>query len=58
MEEDEDIKKIEKEKHYDEYNIEDLLDEIKNLKKKLKYLEDLLKNKESGHNQASKLFKK
>jgi len=33
MEEDEDIKKIEKEKHYDEYNIEDLLDEIKNLKK-------------------------
>ena len=58
MEEDEDIKKIEKEKNYDEYNIEDLLDEIKNLKKKLKYLEDLLKNKKSGHNQASKLFKK
>ncbi len=58
MEEDEDIKKVEKEKNYDEYNIEDLLDEIKNLKKKLKYLEDLLKNKKSGHNQASKLFKK
>ena len=33
MEEDEDIKKVEKEKNYDEYNIEDLLDEIKNLKK-------------------------
>ena len=58
MEEDEDIKKVEKEKNYDEYNIEDLLDEIKNLKKKLKYLEDLLKNKKSGHNQANKLFKK
>ena len=58
MEEDEDIKKVEKEKNYDEYNIEDLLDEIKNLKKKLKYLEDLLKKKKSGHNQANKLFKK
>ena len=58
MEEEENIKKVEKEKNYDEYNIEDLLDEIKNLKKKLKYLEDLLKNKKSGHNQASKLFKK
>ena len=58
MEEDEDIKKVEKEKNYDEYNIEDLLDEIKNLKKKLKYLEDLLKNKKSTQNNADKLFEK
>ena len=58
MEEDEDIKKIEKEKNYEEFSIEDLLDGIKILKKELKYLEDLLKNKKSGHNQAGKLFKK
>jgi hypothetical protein len=58
MEEDEEIKKIEKEKNYEEFNIGDLLDEIKNLKKELKYLEDLLKNKKSGQNQAGKLFKK
>ena len=58
MEEDEDIKKIEKEKNYEEFSIEDLLNEIKNLKKELKYLEDLLKNKKSGHNQAGTLFKK
>ena len=58
MEEDEDIKKIEKEKNYEEFSIEELLNEIKNLKKELKYLEGLLKNKKSGHNQAGKLFKK
>ena len=33
MEEHEDIKKIEKEKNYEEFSIEDLLNEIKNLKK-------------------------
>ena len=58
MEEDEDIKKVKKEKNYDEFSIENLLDEIKRVKKKLKYLEDLLKEKKSGHNQADKLFKK
>tara|TARA_B100000959_G_scaffold224620_1_gene238449 strand:- start:630 stop:809 length:180 start_codon:yes stop_codon:yes gene_type:complete len=59
MEEDEDIKKkVENKKNYDEFSIEDLLDEIYNLKKQLKYLENLLKNKKSGHKQADKLFKK
>ena len=58
MEEDEDIKKIEKEKNYEEFSIEELLNEIKNLKKELKYLEGLLKNKKYGHNQAGTLFKK
>ena len=59
MEEDEDIKKsLEKLKNYDELSIEELLDEINSLKKQLKSLENLLKNKKSGHNQANKLFKK
>ena len=59
MEEDEDIKKsVEKQENYDEFNIKDLLDEINSLKKKLKFLENLLKNKKSGHIKASKLFKK
>ncbi len=59
MEEDENIKKnSEEKKNYDEFSIEDLLDEIYNLKKQLKYLENLLKNKKSGHKQADKLFKK
>ena len=58
MEEDEDIKKVKKEKNYDEFSIENLFDEIKRVKKKLKYLEDLLKEKKSGHNYANKLFKK
>ena len=58
MEEDEDIKKVKKEKNYDEFSIKNLFDEIKRVKKKLKYLEDLLKEKKSGHNQANKLFKK
>ena len=59
MEEDEDIKKkVENEKNYEEFSIESLLDEINSLKKQLKYLEDLLKNKKSGHKQATKLFKK
>ena len=57
MEEDEDIKKVKK-KNYEEFSIENLFDEIKRVKKKLKYLEDLLKEKKSGHNQANKLFKK
>ena len=58
MEEDEDIKKVKKEKNYDEFSIKNLFDEIKRVKKKLKYLEDLHKEKKSGHNQANKLFKK
>ena len=58
MEEDEDIKKIKKEKNYEEFSIENLFDEIKRVKEELKYLEDLLKEKKSGHNQADKLFKK
>jgi len=59
MEEDEDIKKsVEKEKNYDEFSIEDLLDEINSLKKQLKFLENLLKNKKSDQKQANKLFKK
>ena len=60
MEDDEGIikKSLEKEDDYDEYSVEELLNQIKNLKKKLKYLENLLKNKKSTHNQADKLFKK
>ena len=59
MEEDEDIKnKVEKRQNYDEFSIEGLLNEINSLKKQLKYLENLLKNKKSGHNKANKLFKK
>ena len=58
MEEDEDIKKEKKEKNYEEFSIENLFDEIKRVKKELKYLEDLLKEKKSGHNQVDKLFKK
>ena len=40
MEDDEDIikKSLEKEDDYDEYSVEELLNQIKNLKKKLKYL--------------------
>ena len=59
MEEDEDIKKsVEKQENYDEFSIKDLIDEINSLKKKLKFLENLLKNKKSGQNEAKKLFKK
>ena len=59
MEEDEDIKKsVEKQENYDEFSIKNLLDEINSLKKKLKFLENLLKNKKSGRNKAKKLFKK
>jgi len=60
MEDDEDIikKSLEKDDDYDEYSVEELLNQIKNLKKELKYLENLLKNKKSTQNQADKLFKK
>jgi len=60
MEDDEGIikKSLEKEDDYDEYSVEELLNQIKNLKKELKYLENLLKNKKSTQNQADKLFKK
>ena len=59
MEEDEEIKKnINKDKNYEEFSIEDLLEEIKNQKKELKFLENLLKNKKSSQNNADKLFEK
>ena len=59
MEVDEEIKKnINKDKNYEEFSIEDLLEEIKNLKKELKFLENLLKNKKSSQNNADKLFEK
>ena len=59
MEEDEEIKKnINKDKNYEEFSIEDLLKEIKNLKKELKFLVNLLKNKKSTQNNADKLFEK
>ncbi len=59
MEEEEDIKKSEeREKHYEEFSIQDLLNEINILNEKLKYLKNLLKEKRSGQNQAGKLFKK
>ena len=59
MEEDEELKKkINKDKNYEEFSIEDLLEEIKNLKKELKFLENLLKNKKSSQNNADKLFEK
>ena len=59
MEEDEDIKKsVEKQENYDEFSIKELLNEINSLKKQLKFLENLLKNKKSDQKQANKLFKK
>ena len=60
MEDDEDIikERLEKKKDYEEYSVDELLNEINNFKKELKYLENLLKNKKSTQNQADKLFKK
>ncbi len=59
MEEDEDIKQdFKEEKNYDELSVKDLSNEINMLKKHLKSLEKLLKNKKTGHNEANKLFKK
>ena len=59
MEEDEDIKKSsEKEQNYEDFDIDQLINEINILKKQLKHLEDLLKSKKSGYTQATKLFKK
>ena len=59
MEEDEDIKKSsEKEQNYEDFDIDQLINEINFLKKQLKYLENLLKSKKSSHNKADKIFKK
>ena len=59
MEEEEDIKQdFKEEKNYDELSVKDLSNEINMLKKHLKSLEKLLKNKKTGHNEANKLFKK
>ena len=59
MEVDEDIKQdFKEEKNYDELSVKDLSNEINMLKKHLKSLEKLLKNKKTGHNEANKLFKK
>ena len=59
MDEDEEIKQdLKKELNYEEFSVEELLNEIKELNSRLKYLENLLKEKKSGQNQADKLFKK
>ena len=59
MDEDEEIKQdLKKELNYEEFSVEELLNEIKELNSRLKYLENLLKKKKSGQNQADKLFKK
>ena len=60
MEDDEDIikERLEKKKDYEEYSVDELLNEINNFKKELKYLENLLKNKKSSQNKAGKFFKK
>tara|TARA_B100001123_G_scaffold382896_1_gene454378 strand:+ start:37 stop:216 length:180 start_codon:yes stop_codon:yes gene_type:complete len=59
MEEDEDIKKSsEKEQNYEDFDVDQLINEINIVKKQLKYLENLLKNKKSSHNKANKIFKK
>ena len=59
MDEENEVKKTNLiEKNYEEFSIENLFDEIKRVKEELKYLEDLLKEKKSGHNQTDKLFKK
>ena len=60
MEDDEDIikERLEKKKDYEEYSVDELLNEINNFKKELKNLENLLKNKKSTQNKADKLFKK
>ena len=59
MDEEENIKQdLKKELNYEEFSVEELLNEIKELNGRLKYLENLLKEKKSGQNQADKLFKK
>ena len=60
MEDEEDIKKFveEKEKNYDEYSLYELKNKINIVKKQLRYLEDLLKNKKTGKNKADKIFRK
>ena len=60
MEDDEDIikERLEKKKDYEEYSVDELLNEINNFKKELKYLENLLKNKKLSQDKADKLFKK
>ena len=59
MEEEEDIKKIiDNNVNYDEFSINELINELKNLKKKISFLENLLKKKKLEKNRASNLFKK
>tara|TARA_B100000029_G_scaffold221615_1_gene219305 strand:+ start:17024 stop:17203 length:180 start_codon:yes stop_codon:yes gene_type:complete len=59
MEEEEDIKKIiDNNVNYDEFSINELINELKILKKKISFLENLLKKKKLEKNRASNLFKK
>ena len=59
MDEDEYNKKsTEKEKNFEDFSIDELIKEINSLKKELKYLETLLKNKKVGKDEASEIFKK
>ena len=59
MDEDEYNKKsTEKEKNFEDFSIDELVKEINSLKKELKYLEILLKNKKAGKDEASEIFKK
>ena len=59
MEEEEDIKKIiDNNVNYDEFSINELINELKILKKKISFLENFLKKKKLEKNRASNLFKK
>ena len=59
MEEDEDIKKIiDNNINYEEFSIKELVTELEILKKKIHFLEKLLKKKKLEKNHANNLFKK
>ena len=59
MDDEDDIKNfVEKEQNYEEMDIDQLLKELENLKNKLNYIQNLLKKKKIGQNQADKIFKK
>ena len=60
MEEDEDIKNIidNNDQDYEEYSINELVNELEILKKKINFLKTLLKKKKLEQNSAINLFKK
>ncbi len=60
MEEDEDIKNIidNNDQDYEEYSINELVNELEILKKKINFLKTLLKKKKLEQNSANNLFKK